>query len=112
MNNKRAKTRAAARRRSPTRTIRLRSEDYARLHDLAAKQQQTIAQVVADLVKQQEQQEFARRFTQSVERLRADPEAWADYRREFMEWENATVADGLETEEWTEADVLTPPRTD
>jgi hypothetical protein len=28
-----------------------------------------------------------------LERLRADPEAWADYQRELREWESASLED-------------------
>jgi hypothetical protein len=66
-------------------------------------------QVIADAIETYETQEFWREVRDGFARLHGDPVAWADYQREFEEWENATIADGLEPEEWTDADFLIPP---
>jgi hypothetical protein len=93
-----------------TTTVRVTSETRARLRVLADKRGVSITKVVADAVDALNEKEFWADVRQSFARLRADPDAWADYQREFGEWNDATMSDGLEPEEWTDADFVVPPR--
>ncbi|MBX9879561.1 MAG: hypothetical protein K2Y22_13955 [Candidatus Obscuribacterales bacterium] len=47
------------------------------------------------VISQEERNEFFRKLNESVERLKADPEAWAAYQAECKLFDNA-VGDGLE----------------
>jgi len=50
----------------------------------------------------EEKERFWDEFDASIERLqRGDPESWAEYLREWLEWEEGTIGDGLEPEDFS-----------
>ncbi|MGN6031949.1 MAG: hypothetical protein ACTHQE_09820 [Thermomicrobiales bacterium] len=79
-------------------TVRVDDALAATLRDIAATEQRPIGQVIADAVAQYQREQFWRAVEESVERLRADPVAWADYRKEVRMLEGGSM-DGLEDEE-------------
>lgn len=65
-----------------TTTIRVDLDTRDRLRAIAERQGRTLTEVTRDAVKELERREFARRAIEDVARLKADPEAWADYMAE------------------------------
>jgi hypothetical protein len=80
-----------------TTSIRISRATHDRLKDVARKEHSSLGGVIDDLLDRYEQQEFRRAVAESYARLRSDPEAWADYKRELEEWD-AVLMDGLEDE--------------
>ena len=78
-------------------TIRVPRETHEQLLWLATGRKQPIGRVVAAAVERLEEEEFWDQVTADFERLRADPEAWAEYMAEHREWD-VTLLDGLEDE--------------
>lgn len=62
-----------------TTTVRVDLETRDRLRAIAAQQGRPLIDVTRDAVRELERAEFARRVREDYARLRADPEAWADY---------------------------------
>jgi predicted transcriptional regulator len=91
-----------------TTTVRVTAALHGRLRALAEQRGASIAQVLAEAIDAYERTLFWNGVRDWLKELRADPEAWADYQRELREWEDATIADGLEREEWTDADFIAP----
>jgi predicted transcriptional regulator len=91
-----------------TTTVRVTTALHGRLRALAGQRGTSIAQVLAEAIDAYERTLFWGEVRDWLGQLRADPDAWADYQRESNEWEDATIADGLEPEEWTDADFITP----
>ena len=81
-----------------TLTIRISRSTHELLRDLAAQSNSTITAVVDEAVRDLQRKKFWADFNAAGEALQADPEAWADLRREDEAWE-ATLADGLEEEQ-------------
>lgn len=79
-----------------TTTIRVSVASRDHLHELAVDQGRTVSQVLERLIEMNRRERFWREMDVAVERLRADPEAWADYHAEAALWENATIGDGLD----------------
>ena len=82
----------------PTLTIRVTRSTHERLRDLAGKANTTITAVVDEAVHDLQRKKFWADFNAACEVLKADPEAWAEIRREDAAWED-TLADGLHQEE-------------
>src|SRR5687768_2945281 len=84
-------------------TVRVLAPTHRKLAELAAKTDTSITQVVADAVEVYERHLFWERFKRDVNRLKADPQAWADHQAELALWDRAS-ADGLEDleeEDWS-----------
>jgi hypothetical protein len=84
-------------------TVRVLAPTHRKLAEIAAKTETSITQVVADAVDIYERHLFWERFKGDVDRLRADPQAWADHQAELALWDRVS-ADGLEEledEDWS-----------
>ena len=79
-------------------TVRVEPELHATLRELAAAEQRSIGQVIADAVDRYQKQKFWRAMHEGFARLRADPAAWSEYQDEAALWDSAS-GDGLEDEE-------------
>ena len=90
-----------------TGTVRVNNQTLAELRALSRDLHQPMSQVLADAIQQYRRRLFWNEFSAAVERLRADPEAWAEEQAERTLWEG-TLKDGLEPEAWTDADVAGP----
>ena len=85
-----------------TTSIRVRTDVQETLKTISDAQQKSIGDVVADMVQRYETEQFWREAQAGYERLRADPEAWAEWEAEIAAWD-ATLMDGLaEQDVWTE----------
>ncbi len=80
-----------------TTSIRIDRAAHERLKKIADKEHSSLRSVINELIDRYEQQEFRKAVAESYARLRSDPEAWADYKRELEEWD-AVLMDGLEDE--------------
>lgn len=89
-------------------TVRVTGETRAAARELAEKLDVPITQVLADAVEVYQRKVFWDEFNAAVERLQADPQAWAEELSERRLWDG-TLKDGLEPEEWTDADFIVPP---
>jgi hypothetical protein len=83
--------------RMATTSIRIDRIAHARLKKIAEKEQSSLAGVINELLDRYEQTEFRKAVAESYARLRSDPAAWADYKRELEEWD-AVLMDGLANE--------------
>lgn len=86
-----------------TTTIRVSVAARDRLQEMARDQDRTVSQVLERLIEMERRERFWQEMEVAVERLRADPEAWADYHAEAAVWENGTIGDGLDeyADVWT-----------
>jgi len=85
-----------------TTTIRVSVAARDQLHLIAQEGRQTVGEVVDALIEAERRRTFWEEMRVAVERLKADPEAWADHQAEFRLWDSAS-ADGLEEyadDEW------------
>lgn len=78
--------------------VRIPADAYAKLRGIADARHETVGQIISEMVDEIEEQQFWRRTHESVERLRADPVAWKEYRDEVAVFEGGAW-DGLEDEE-------------
>lgn len=79
-------------------TIRVEKELHATLRELSEAEHRPIGQVIEEAVAAYEKDKFWKGVHEDYARLRADPEAWADYQREVALWDTLSN-DGLENEE-------------
>ena len=71
-----------------------------RLARLARQRRATMAEVLDGAVTRMEREAFFARMQSELARLRdGDPPEWESYRAEGRQWERASLADGLGTEE-------------
>jgi hypothetical protein len=89
-------------------TVRVTGETRAAARELAEKLDVPITQVLADAIEVYRRKVFWDEFNAAVERLQADPQAWAEELAERKVWDR-TLKDGMEPEEWTDADFIVPP---
>jgi hypothetical protein len=91
-------------------SIRVYPETHAVLTSLAKRSRQPLTQYLAWLAEAERRRVFFEELTESVDRLRADPEAWAEYQAESKALDG-TLMDGLEAgEDWRDVfDTETPP---
>ena len=100
-------TRDVPERREPTTTVRVSRSTHAKLQHLAGEVGRPMSQIVAEAVETYRRNAFFDAFDLAVARLRSNPKAWAEELAERRALEG-TLQDGLEPEEWTDAD-FTPP---
>ena len=82
-------------------SVRVDRGTYERVRRLAAEEDRSITDVIADAVKAAEERRFWRAYQDGLARLKGDPKAWADYAEESRELEG-TLSDGMEPDEdWT-----------
>jgi predicted transcriptional regulator len=79
-------------------TVRVAPKVHATLRELAAAEQRSIGQVIADAVDRYQKETFWRAMREGFARLRADPAAWGEYQDEAALWDSAS-GDGVEDEE-------------
>lgn len=82
-------------------TVKLSQEARESLAELAAERHQPMSDVLADIIESERRRAFLEGLNEDFARLRADPEAWADYWAEFESMEG-TLMDGLRDDPWTE----------
>ena len=80
-----------------TTSIRIDRTAHERLKEIARKEHSSLSGVINELLDRYEQDQFRKAVADSFARLRSDPDAWADYKREVEAWD-ATLMDGLEHE--------------
>jgi predicted DNA-binding protein len=90
-----------------TTTVRVSVATHAALRQLADELGRPISQVVAEAVDHYRRNVFFDAFDAAVARLRGDPAAWAEELADRNALEG-TLEDGLEPEEWTDADFTHP----
>ena len=81
-----------------TTTVRVARATHDRLRAIAAQTGEQLSDVLDRAVEQEARRQFWKRFHEAVDRLRADPEAWAAYRAESAELDG-TLMDGLDPDE-------------
>jgi predicted transcriptional regulator len=86
-------------------TVRVEPQLHEKLRELSSAERRPISQVIEEAIDRYEKDKFWTAMHEGFARLRADPEAWADYQSEAALWDSASN-DGLENEEpyFTEPD--------
>jgi predicted DNA-binding protein len=77
----------------PSVTIRIPSEAHERARRLAKDEARPIAQVIATALDRYERERMIADYWAAMERLRADPEASAEFDAEVAAWDAASLAD-------------------
>jgi SpoU rRNA methylase family enzyme len=85
------------------RSVRVNAQTYERARRLAAAQDLSISEVIERAIEQEERRLFSHKVNEAIERLRAEPVAWAAYQEESRELD-AAAADGLDLDEGIEWD--------
>lgn len=78
-------------------TVRVDVRTREVLREWSREQHKPIGEIIADLVQRQEKERFWQELEASLDRLRADPQAWQEYQGEIALWDT-TSGDGLENE--------------
>ncbi|HEV2107544.1 MAG TPA: hypothetical protein VGR16_04725 [Thermomicrobiales bacterium] len=92
---------AKTRRKSKTKVVKIPTEAHAHLAELAADQERSMGDLLADLIEQERRRAFWEETNAAYARLKADPEAWADWQAEIRSMEG-TLMDGLDEYPWEE----------
>lgn len=83
-----------------TTTIRVSVEARDRLQERATKERRSVGDVLDAMIWQVEEDRYWEEMRSAVDRLRADPVAWAEYQAEIELWDS-TSGDGLaDDEDW------------
>lgn len=82
-------------------TVKLPTAAHKTLSEFAAADKRSMGEVLADLIDREEGRRFFEAAEAGYARLRADPEAWADYQAELRSMEGSLM-DGLEEDPWVE----------
>lgn len=93
-----------------TMTVKIPAEAHARLAEFAAADGRPMGDVLDRLIDQEWRRRFFDEFDAAFARLKADPEAWADWQAELRSMEG-TLMDGLEDDPWYEAEGSSPEGT-
>jgi hypothetical protein len=81
--------------------VHLHAAAYAKLHRVAELEGKPLAEYLDDVAEREYRRAFFAQLNAAVERIRSDPEAWADYQAENRALEG-TLMDGLEPgEDWS-----------
>jgi hypothetical protein len=75
-------------------TVRIHAATRDKLRELATEEGRTIPDVLGELVEREDARRMLVEHNAAMEHLRANPEAWADWKAETAPWE-ATLMDGL-----------------
>lgn len=78
-----------------TAMIRVSKETHDLLIKMAEQDHTSIGEVAAKAVKRLDRDRFWKQYNDAYTKLRADPEAWAEYQAEIRVWD-VTLMDGLE----------------
>jgi predicted transcriptional regulator len=84
-------------------SVRVDADTYERAKALAGRERVSITRVIELAVEAAARRAFYAETNAAIERLRADPEAWAAYEAESRDLD-ASAADGLDPEEGLEWD--------
>ncbi len=79
-----------------TGTMRVRPQTRSRLRSLAEVDGRSVPDLLDELVEREEDRRMLAESVAAMERLREDPERWADWKAETSPWD-ATLMDGLRT---------------
>lgn len=82
-------------------TVKIRADSHATLAGLAAEQQQSMGALLADFIERQRRRCLFDEADAADTRLKANPEAWAEYQAELKSMAG-TLMDGLEDDPWVE----------
>ena len=82
-------------------TVKISTETRDKLANLAAARKRPMSEVLAEIVERERRRAFLEEANAAYARLRADPEAWADYQAEIRSMEG-TLMDGLKDDPWVE----------
>ena len=82
-------------------TVKIPSEAHAKLGSFAAAAKRPMGEILADLIERERRRRFWDEYDRSIQLLRADPAAWADYQGEIRSMEG-TLMDDLEDDPWIE----------
>lgn len=74
-----------------TTTIKVPTETHARLLEIASEDDQTMGEIVAQLVKKYDRERFWQKVAEDLERFKADKAAYQQYMDEFHEWDAFTT---------------------
>jgi hypothetical protein len=77
--------------------MRMREETHQALHEIAAEEHASLQDVLAKAVDLYRRTRFFEQMNAAYDRLRSDPEAWAQELEEREAWD-ATLMDGIEAE--------------
>lgn len=69
-------------------SIRVEEKTIAALRVIARDEHRPIGQIVTDLVERYQREKFWRDMHDAFSRLKADPQAWADYQSEVALWDS------------------------
>ncbi len=87
---------------STSTTIRVPSATRDKLVEISREEGKSTGQIIDEMLFERQKKAFFAQLAEDFRRLRADPEAWADYQNEIALWDS-TLMDGLEDEyEWDE----------
>ncbi len=64
--------------------VKLKPETHAELQEMARAENRPMGEIVADSLQRYKKERFWERARLSVERLKADPAAWENYKREIV----------------------------
>lgn len=76
-------------------TVRITASTHASLRELARETGLTMQEIVAEAIEQYRRQRIMDLTNEAYDRLRSDPDAWAELLDERRIWD-ATLADGIE----------------
>jgi len=77
--------------------VRIPSNTHLKLQEISKQEGRSMGEIVSDLVEKYERERFWEEANASMERLRADPVAWKDYKDEIALLEGGSM-DGLKNE--------------
>lgn len=78
--------------------VRIPQDAYDELRQMADARQQTVGAAIVEILDERRERLFWQQAHDSVERLRADPVAWKEYKEEVALFEGGSW-DGLEDED-------------
>ena len=79
-------------------TVRVEKKLHDTLRELSKAEHRSIGEVIEEAIAKYEKDKFWKGVHEDYARLRANPEAWAEYQREVEIWDTLSN-DGLENEE-------------
>jgi ribosomal protein L22 len=83
-------------------TVRVSDKSRETLRNLAAKSGESTQSILDRAIEEYRRQQILEEGNAAYARLRQDPEAWAEWKKELAIWD-ATLMDGLDPDEiWTE----------
>ncbi len=81
-------------------TVRVSSETQERIRRISENQHRSVSEIIAAAIDSYEDTLFWDAYDRSTAELRADPEAWAAYKKDMAAFDG-TLQDGLKDDPWT-----------